>query len=105
MFSSLLLGMVSVFAHRLFYDYCNNREANGRLPQQRVTRGGTAFPFIVKVFLATSTGTAYIQQAWSSVKSRPVSVGGLDSLFGTLSMHSDLRILKPGRGTLSWPSQ
>lgn len=94
MFVSLLLGIASAFGHHLFYDYCNNREASESLQQQWVTRGGTAFAFVVKMFLATSTGTAYVQQAWFSVKSRPVSVRRLDAVFGILG--NAFRFADPG---------
>ena len=94
MIGSLLLGVAFALAHHFFYRYCNGREANQHLPQQWVTRGGTAFAFVVKMFLAICTGTAYVQQCWLSMQSHPNTVKRVDAIFSILS--NALQFVDPG---------
>jgi hypothetical protein len=84
MIGSLILAVVFALGHHLFYRYCNGKEANQQLPQQWVNRGGTAFAFVTKMFLAISTGIAYVQQSWLSLHTHPQSVRRVDAIFAIL---------------------
>ena len=45
MVGCLILGVAFALRHHFFYRYCNGKEAHEKLPQQWVTRAGTAFTF------------------------------------------------------------
>jgi hypothetical protein len=94
MIGSLVLAVAFALGHHFFYRYCNGKEANQQLPQQWVTRGGTAFAFVIKMFLAISTGMAYVQQSWLSLQTRPQSVRRVDAIFAVLG--NALEFVDPG---------
>lgn len=94
MIGSLIVGVAFATGHHFFYEYCHGKEADHQLQQQWVTRAGTAFAFVVKMSLAISTGIAYVQQCWVSLRSRPESVKRVDAMFSILT--NILQFLDPG---------
>jgi hypothetical protein len=81
MISSFIIGALFILGHHLFYQSLHHQTTDNALLQQQFNTGiGTAFAFIVKMFLVIAVGTGYWQIFWLQVKKRPVSVGRLDVL-------------------------
>src|SRR5271156_4867371 len=80
-----LLGIASAVGHDLFYRHWNGQSIDSAAwSQQWISRGGTAFAFLVKMFLAVATGIAYVQHFWVMVQSRPIRVSQVDAMFDVL---------------------
>jgi hypothetical protein len=62
MASSLLLGVVSAVGHHVLYSHYDGRIATDVATQKYIINAGTGLAFLVKMFLAIATGTAYVQQ-------------------------------------------
>jgi hypothetical protein len=90
MFGSLLLGIGFALGHHFYFAAWNNKLVQSSDEQQWVARVGTGFAFLVKMFLAIATGTAYVQQLWLDLKSRPVTVESADSMFSVLANANEL---------------
>jgi hypothetical protein len=85
MISSFTAGGIFILVHHLFYQSLHHQATNNALFQQQVNTGiGTAFAFIVKMFLMIAVGTGYWQMFWGQVKRRPVPVEGVDVLSNIL---------------------
>jgi hypothetical protein len=95
MVSSLFVGITLAIGHHFFYRYWNGKMVNNDYSQgwlyqdwtsqNWIIRYGTAFAFLVKVFCAISTSSAYIQQQWSTLHSKMISIDGVDTIFGILT--------------------
>ena len=81
---SFILGSGLAVGHHFFYAHWDGKDITTTISQAWITRIGTAFAFLVKVFLAVATGIAYIQQLWSSLRSQPMKVKRLNSAFSVL---------------------
>jgi hypothetical protein len=81
MLSSMVLGIAFTIGHHLFYQSLHHKPTGDAVFAQQINTGiGTAFAFIVRMFLVISVGTAYLQLFWHQVKKRPTSVSQLDTL-------------------------
>jgi hypothetical protein len=82
---SMILGVVFVFGHHFFYHSLHHTPTNEAVFQQEVNTGiGTAFAFLIRMFLVISVGTAYWQLFWLQVKRKPTSLESLDTLISIL---------------------
>jgi hypothetical protein len=81
MVASFIIGGIFILGHHLFYQSLHHQATNNAVFQQQINTGiGTAFAFIVKMFLVIAVGTSYWQIFWLQVKKRLVVVERLDIL-------------------------
>jgi hypothetical protein len=86
MTAGLLLGVLAAVGHHLWYSHWNRKAVEtASWSQTWIQNFGTAFAFLVKMFLAIVTSTAFVQQFWITVKAKPVAIGQLDSMFTVLN--------------------
>lgn len=93
MLGSLLAGTAAAVGHHLFYNHYNDMPVRDSTEQRYISNGGTAFAFLVKMFLAIATGTAYVQLFWLSLKTasrRLERVDRLYSILGNVTLFWDL---------------
>jgi hypothetical protein len=85
MLSSLLLGLVFIIGNHLFYQSLHHTPTGDAVFEQGVNTGlGTAFAFLVRMFLVVAVVTAYWQVFWHQVKARPTPVAHLDTMSSIL---------------------
>jgi hypothetical protein len=89
--ASLVLGIACAVGHHLFYAYWDGRAVPTQEQQQFILFGGTAFAFLVKLFLSIATGAAYIQQFWQTVRRKPLRLERIDLLNSVLGDLTSLR--------------
>jgi hypothetical protein len=94
MTSSLLLGVASAVGHHVLYTHYDGQIANDLTKQRYIINAGTGLAFLVKMFLAIATGTAYVQQFWLSVKHEPKSFHAINTLYSVLGNAFLFRNLK-----------
>jgi hypothetical protein len=95
MIAGLLAGIAFAIGHHFFYRRFEGQAVKSESQQRWITRGGTAFAFLVKMSLAIATSTAYIQQAWKKLGERAMRVERVDAMFiglRDLSAFVDLRL-------------
>src|ERR1019366_9136473 len=81
MSAGLLLGVLAAVGHHLWYNHWNHKAVEtASWSQTWIKNFGTAFAFLVKMFLAIVTSTAFVQQFWITVKAKPVAIGEVDSM-------------------------
>ncbi|KAH8666824.1 hypothetical protein BX600DRAFT_511720 [Xylariales sp. PMI_506] len=78
MYLSLVFGLCCALGHHLFYASLNNKEATNQLAMLRY---GTLLSFGAKAGFVAAGVTAYRQRVWTTVRTKLISVGALDSLF------------------------
>jgi hypothetical protein len=88
---SFLSGVIQALGHHLYYAsragttvHGSNGSSWAIHSQEQILRFGLAFAFLVKGFFIITVKLAYTQCAWSSIKHRGVSIGGLDALFSAI---------------------
>ncbi|GKU09518.1 unnamed protein product [Fusarium langsethiae] len=79
MTGSLLSGLALAIGHHLFYDYLNNRIVQSQNQQEWFLRIGTGMAFLI---------------LWRTLKSKSVTINGIDSLFGVSHNAWDLTTLE-----------
>jgi hypothetical protein len=84
MLGSLLTGIAGAVSHHFFYSHYDNRPVRDGTEQKYLSNGGTAFAFLVKMFLAIATSSAYVQQFWLSLKEKPYRLDRVDRLYSVL---------------------
>ena len=82
---SFVLGAIFIAGHHFFYQSLHHTPTGDAIFQQQIGTGiGTAFAFIVKMFLVISVATGYWQVFWHQVKKRPVTIERIDVLSSVL---------------------
>ncbi|KAM0418477.1 hypothetical protein ACHAPD_004836 [Fusarium lateritium] len=84
MASSLLLGLLLAIGHHFYYLYLDGRIVESQSQQQWFLRAGTGLAFLVRAFLSAAVGIAYTQILWRTLRSKPITVQGVNSLFGVV---------------------
>jgi hypothetical protein len=85
MLAGLLLGVLAAVSHHLWYNHWNHKVVEtASWSQTWIKNFGTAFAFLVKMFLAIVTSTAFVQQFWITLKAKPIAIGQVDSMFTVL---------------------
>jgi hypothetical protein len=85
MLASLLLGVLAAVGHHLWYSHWNHQVVEtASWSQTWIKNFGTAFAFLVKMFLAVVASTAFVQQFWITLKAKPIAIGHVDSMFTVL---------------------
>ncbi|SLM36096.1 hypothetical protein LPUS_05530 [Lasallia pustulata] len=102
----LILGTAFALGHHYYYQHFNGQTVGKKWQQQWILRGGSAFGFAVKTFLAVASGTAYTQQFWLSMQERAAPIGNVDSMFTVLSSATQFLDIKLwlGRPVLAIPA-
>ncbi|EKJ72312.1 hypothetical protein FPSE_07541 [Fusarium pseudograminearum CS3096] len=84
MTGSLLLGLLVALAHHFYYLYLDMRIVKSQSQQQWYLRAGTGLAFLVRAFLSAAVSTAYTQVLWRTLRSRPITIRGVNSLFDVI---------------------
>ncbi|KAL2069201.1 hypothetical protein VTL71DRAFT_15539 [Oculimacula yallundae] len=88
MIGLLSLGVAVAVGHHFFYRHLHLKEVstdNSRWnfnSQSWAIRYGTAFAFLAKTFLAACISVAYQQHIWTTMRSKRITISGLDATFG-----------------------
>ncbi|KAE8452706.1 hypothetical protein EG329_013965 [Mollisiaceae sp. DMI_Dod_QoI] len=85
MAGGILLATILAVAHHLFYRSLDGKIVGSSDQQQWFLRIGTGLAFLIKTLLSASAALGYTQLLWHTLRSRPVSLGGVDSLFGAVT--------------------
>jgi hypothetical protein len=95
MLAGLMFGVLAAVGHHLWNSHWDGMVVEtASVSQTWIRNFGTAFAFLVKMFLAIITSTAFVQQFWVTLKAKPVAIGQVDSMFSVLG--SALEFLKVG---------
>ncbi|CEI63337.1 hypothetical protein FVEN_g132 [Fusarium venenatum] len=94
MTGSLLSGIALAIGHHLFYEHLNDRIVQSQNQQEWFLRIGTGIAFLVGALLSAAIGIAYIQILWRTLRSKSVTINGIDSLFGVSHNAWDLTTLE-----------
>lgn len=78
----LLLGTAVALGHHFLYSRLNGRIVQSEREQTWYLSIGTGLAFLTKTLLASASVLAYEQLIWHSLRSRPMTISGIDSLFG-----------------------
>jgi hypothetical protein len=95
MILSFIAGALFILGHHLFYQSLHHKPTSNAVFQQQINTGiGTAFAFIVKMFLVISVGTGFWQIFWLQIRRRPVLIERVDVLTGVLEDSSGFLSVK-----------
>jgi len=78
----LVMGIAVALGHHFFYSWLDGRVVQSKEEQEWYGRIGTGLAFLTKTLLTAASGIAYTQLLWRTLRSKPVSIGGVDALFG-----------------------
>lgn len=78
MYIFLLFGIVCAIGHHIYYSSLNGKPADDQLLKLRY---GTILAFGAKAGLCAAVVTAFRQRIWTTVRTRFLSIGAMDSLF------------------------
>jgi hypothetical protein len=81
----LLLGAAVALGHHFFYSWLDGRLVQSKDEQEWYGRIGTSLAFLTKTLLTAASTIAYAQLLWRTLRSRAVSIRGVDALFGVTS--------------------
>ncbi|KAF5584024.1 uncharacterized protein FSUBG_12938 [Fusarium subglutinans] len=84
MTGSLFLGLVLAIGHHLYYHYLDGRIVKTQNQQEWFLRVGTGIAFLARALLSAAVGFAYTQILWRTLRSKSVTIEGVNSLFGVL---------------------
>ncbi|UZP36867.1 hypothetical protein NXS19_004683 [Fusarium pseudograminearum] len=84
MVGSFLLGLSFALAHHFHYLYLDEIIVQSQSQQQWHLRAGTGLAFLVRAFLSAAIGIAYTQILWRTLRSKSITIGGVNSLFGVI---------------------
>ncbi|KAK0649134.1 hypothetical protein B0T16DRAFT_491818 [Cercophora newfieldiana] len=78
----LLLAVATAIGHHFFYTWLDGRIVQSKTEQEWYGRIGTGLAFLTNALLSAASTIAYTQLLWKTLRSKTVSVGGVDALFG-----------------------
>ncbi|KAF4334983.1 hypothetical protein FBEOM_11180 [Fusarium beomiforme] len=84
MTGSLLLALLLAVGHHFYYDYLDGKIVENQIQQEWYLRGGTGIAFLARALLSAAVGFAYTQILWQTLRSKSVTIQGINSLFGIL---------------------
>ncbi|KAF9771459.1 hypothetical protein IL306_010902 [Fusarium sp. DS 682] len=84
MTGSLSLALLLGIGHHFYYDYLNGKIVENKSQQEWYLRGGTGIAFLTRALLSAAVGFAYTQILWQTLRSKSVTIQGINSLFGIL---------------------
>lgn len=85
--ASLIVGALFAIGHHVFYSRLDGRQTADKslLDQSTNIEIGTLCSHVVRASFAIAMSAAYWQLFWQNAKSRPISIGAIDSLAGILT--------------------
>ncbi|CAH0047361.1 unnamed protein product, partial [Clonostachys solani] len=104
MSSGLVLGTLLAITHHLFYASLDQRPVAYQAQQEWYFRIGIGLAFLVKAFFTASAVLAYNQLVWYTLRSEPVTLAGVDAMFGVISNlfdFTDKELWRRGRGLVA----
>ncbi|KAL0262041.1 hypothetical protein SLS55_003476 [Diplodia seriata] len=81
MLSLFIFGIGCCIAHHFFYQSLDGAAVESSIPQQWALRIGIGLAFLAKASLAASVGVAFTQRLWVTLRTKPISLRGLDNIF------------------------
>ncbi|PTD02245.1 hypothetical protein FCULG_00012106 [Fusarium culmorum] len=84
MTGSFFLGLSLALGHHLYYFCLDGKIVKSQSQQQWLLRVGTGLAFLVRAFLSAAVGIAYTQILWRSLRSKPITIRGVNSLFDVI---------------------
>ncbi len=81
MITWLVLGVATALGHHFFYVWLDGRLVQSKMEQEWFGRIGTGLAFLTNAFLSATSTIAYTQLLWRTLRSKTVSIGGVDALF------------------------
>ncbi|KAF4950753.1 hypothetical protein FSARC_13097 [Fusarium sarcochroum] len=84
MTGSLLLALLLAIGHHFYYQYLDGNIVESQSQQEWFLRVGTGMAFLARALLSAAVGFAYTQILWRTLRSKSVSIQGVNSLFGIL---------------------
>jgi len=78
MYVCFLFGLACAIGHHIFYNALDGQVADSQI---QMLRYGTVLAFAAKAGLGAAVVSAYRQRVWTTVKTRLMTVGAIDSLF------------------------
>ena len=85
MFTLALSGAALAISHHVYYSKLDGTPVASGVHQQWAIRFGTAFSFLVKSCLQASAVLACGQCAWKVLRSKSLTMGGIDNIFALTS--------------------
>ncbi|KAL4902655.1 hypothetical protein BDW74DRAFT_158265 [Aspergillus multicolor] len=76
-----IIGLGLALGHHFYYFSLNGTIVPGQTQQEWSLRVGTGLAFLTKTFLTTGVGIACVQNLWWILRSRPVRLSTLDSMW------------------------
>jgi hypothetical protein len=80
----LLFGIAFASAHHFYYNDLDGRPVV-ETSQEWAIRVGTGLAFLARACLIASAAISYQQQYWRVLRSRPMSIAGIDDIMGLLA--------------------
>jgi len=78
----LLLGAAVALGHHFFFSWLDGRVVQSKDEQEWYARIGTGLAFLTTILLTAASTVAYVQLLWRTLRSRAISIEGVDALFG-----------------------
>ena len=94
MTGSFISGLALAIGHHFFYDYLNDRIVENQNQQEWFLRIGTGMAFLVRALLSTAVGISYTQMLWWTLRSKSITIEGINSLFGVTHTAWDFTTLE-----------
>lgn len=89
---SLVLGTAAAVGHHFYYSFLDAKIVTSQTQQEWYLRIGTGLAFLARALLSASVGFTYTQLLWRTLRARPISVNGVDALFGLVSNIWNFRV-------------
>jgi hypothetical protein len=80
----LILGIAFALTHHFYYASLDGHPVT-ETPQEWAIRIGTGLAVLAKACLAASAAMSYQQHYWRVLRTRPISIRGIDGIMGLLS--------------------
>lgn len=90
--SSLVLGTAAAVGHHFYYSFLDAKIVTSQTQQEWYIRVGTGLAFLARALLSASVGLTYTQLLWRTLRTRPITVSGIDALFGLVSNIWNFRV-------------
>ncbi|KAL1638906.1 hypothetical protein SLS58_008491 [Diplodia intermedia] len=81
MLSLFIFGIGCCIAHHFFYQSLDGAAVESSISQEWAVRIGIGLAFLAKASLAASVGVAFTQRLWVTLRTKPISLRGLDNVF------------------------
>ncbi|KAI0380356.1 hypothetical protein F5Y04DRAFT_258078 [Hypomontagnella monticulosa] len=83
-FAVFIGGMLAAVGHHLYYASLENTPVHSEDQQVWAIRIGTGLALLARCGMVATIGTVAVQQIWATLRQKPMSIGGIDSMFDVL---------------------